>query len=169
MSVPGNAYVSQTGGNFTAPASPAAVALTAATAKTVLTLTVGTNNQPAITELGVSCDGASGTLLIELGLLTAATAGTGTASLAPQQVRGWPPSPSQLTYGFNYTVEPTAYTVIARQWLVPMPMGPLVMQFPLGREPTGIITAATAGKIIGVRLTSSIGANARVLVEHEMS
>lgn len=168
MSVPGNAYVSQTGGNFTAPASPAAVALTAATAKTVLTLTVGTNNQPAITELGVSCDGASGTLLIELGLLTAATAGTGTASLAPQQVRGWPPSPSQLTYGFNYTVEPTAYTVIARQWLVPMPTAPLgPYQFPLGREVTGIITAATAGKMIGVRLTSSIGANARVYIEHE--
>lgn len=168
MSIPGNAYVSQTGGNFTAPASPAAVALTAATAKTVLAMTVGTNNPPSIVELSISCDGASGTLLIEVGLLTAATAGTGTTGLAPQQVRGWPASPSALTYGFNYTVEPTAYTVIARQWLVPMPTAPLgPYQLPLGREPTGIVTAATAGKMIGVRLTSSIGANARVYIEHE--
>lgn len=166
MAVPGNAYVTQTGGTFTAPTGPAAVA-TSTTAKTVLALTVGTNNQPALTEFGISSDGTSGTLLVELGFLTAATAGTATAGTL-QQIRGWPVSASAHTAAYNYTVEPTAYTVIARQFILPMPFTPFVLQFPLGREPTGIITAATAGKMIGVRVTASTGTpNVRVYLEHE--
>jgi hypothetical protein len=168
MSVPGNAYVSQTGGNFTAPASPAAVALTAATAKTVLTLTVGTNNQPAITELGVSCDGASGTLLIELGLLTAATAGTGTTS-ACAAAGAWlaaVPVAAHVRvqlHGRADRVHRDRPAVAGADADAPL----AVCSFRWVAKPTGIITAATAGKMIGVRLTSSIGANARVYIEHE--
>jgi hypothetical protein len=166
MAVPGNAYVAQTGGTFTAPAAPAAVA-TSTTAKTVLTLTVGTTNQPAVTEFGISSDGTSGTLLVELGWLTAATAGTATAGTM-QQLRGWPVQTSASTSSYNYTVEPTAYSVIARQFILPMPFTPFIMQFPLGREPTGIITAATAGKMIGVRVTASTGTpNVRAYFEIE--
>jgi hypothetical protein len=166
MAVPGNAYVTQTGGTFTAPTGPAAVA-TSTTAKTVLAITVGTNNQPAITEFGISSDGATGTLLVELGFLTAASAGTATAGTL-QQVRGWPVSASSHTAFYNYTAEPTAYTVIARQLILPMPFTPFILQFPLGREPTGIITAATAGKMIGARVTASTGTpNVRAYFEHE--
>jgi hypothetical protein len=166
MSIPGNAYIAQTGGNFTAPASPAAVALAAATAKTVLAVTVGSANQPSFVELGFGIDGTSGSVLVELGLLTAATAGTTTA-LTPQQIRGWPAQASAQTAAFNYTAEPTAYATIARQWLLPMPTGQSLLQFPLGREVTGIVTAATAGKAVGVRVTSTIVANCRCYLEYE--
>lgn len=166
MAVPGNAYVAQTGSTITPPASPAAVA-TSTVAKTVLALLVGTVNQPSIVEFGISSDGATGTLLVELGYLTAATAGTGTAGTA-MQVRGWPVQVSAHTHLYNYSAEPTAYATIARQWILPMPFTPFVVQFPLGREPTGIVTAATAGKTIGVRVTASTGTpNVRASFEYE--
>ena len=166
MAVPGNAYIAQTGGNFTAPASPAAVALTAATAKTVLGLTAGSANQPALVEMGFGIDGTSGSVLVELGLLTNAGAGTAT-SITPQQVRGWPAQTSAQTAAYNYTAEPTAYSTIARQWLFPMPLGAALLQFPLGREVTGIVTASTVGKLIAVRVTSTVTANCRVYLEYE--
>jgi hypothetical protein len=85
-----------------------------------------------------------------------------------QQLRGWPVQTSASTSSYNYTVEPTAYSVIARQFILPMPFTPFIMQFPLGREPTGIITAATAGKMIGVRVTASTGTpNVRAYFEIE--
>lgn len=166
MGIPGNAYVIQTGGTFTAPASPAAVA-TSTTAKTVLAITVGTANQPSIIEFGISSDGTTGTLLVEIGYLTAATAGTATAGTL-QQVRGWPVQVSAHTAFYNYTAEPTAYTVIARQFILPMPFTPFIVQFPLGRELTGIVTAAAPGKMIGVRVTASTGTpNVRAYLETE--
>jgi hypothetical protein len=166
MSIPGNAYIAQTGSTITPPASPAAVA-TSTTAKTVLALLAGTANQPSITEFGISSDGATGTLLVEIGYLTAATAGT-TTSGTVMQIRGWPAQTSANTHAYNYTVEPTAYSIIARQFILPMPFTPFVMQFPLGREPTGVVTAATAGKTIGVRVTASTGTpNVRAYFEYE--
>jgi hypothetical protein len=166
MAVPGNAYVAQTGSTITPPASPAVVA-TSATAKTVLALLVGTTNQPSVVEFGISTDGATGTLLVELGYLTAASGGTGTAGAA-MQVRGWPPQTSAHTHLYNYSAEPTAYSTIIRQWILPMPFTPFMVQFPLGREPTGIVTAATAGKTIGVRVTASTGTpNVRAYLEYE--
>lgn len=166
MAVPGNAYVAQTGGNFTAPTGPADVALST-TAKTVLAVTAGTANQPSITELDLWCDGTTGFLVVEVGLVTAATAGTAT-SLTPQQVRGWPAQASAATAAFNYTVEPTVYSTILRHWKIPLPMMPWIVQFPLGREPTGIITASTAGKMIAVRMTVTTGTpNAGALLEYE--
>jgi hypothetical protein len=166
MAIPGNAYVAQTGGTFTAPTGPAAVAVST-TAKTVLALTVGTANQPSLTEFGISSDGTTGSLFVEIGFLTGATAGTATAGTM-QQIRGWPAQASAQSSAYNYTVEPTAYTVIVRQLILPMPFTPFVLQFPLGREPTGIVTAATAGKIIGVRVTASAGTpNVRTYLESE--
>jgi hypothetical protein len=166
MSVPGNCYIAQTGSTLTPPAAPAAVA-TSTTAKTVLALLAGAANQPSITEFGISTDGATGTLLVELGYLTAAGAGTATAG-APMQIRGWPPQTSANTHAYNYTAEPTAYSVIARQFILPMPFTPFILQFPLGREPTAIVTAATAGKTIGVRVTASTGTpNVRAYLEYE--
>ena len=166
MAVPGNAYVVQTGGNFAAPATPVDVALSTA-AKTVLGLTAGSANQPALTELDIWCDGTTGFLIAELALATAAGAGTATA-LTPQQVRGWPASASQATAAFNYSAEPTVFSTIARHWKIPLPIGPSVLQFPLGREITGIVSAATIGKLIAVRLTVSTGTpNGGALLEYE--
>ena len=166
MAVPGNAYVVQTGGNFAAPATPADVALSTA-AKTVLGLTSGSANQPSLVEMDIWCDGTTGFLVVELGLVTAGAAGTATA-ITPQQVRGWPAQSSQASAAFNYTAEPTAYNTIARHWKIPLPIGPSVLQFPMGREVTGIVTAATAGKLIAVRMTVTTGTpNGGALLEYE--
>jgi hypothetical protein len=166
MSIPGNSYLAQTGSTLTPPASPAVVA-TSTTAKTVLALLAGAANQPSITEFGISTDGATGTLLVELGYLTAAGAGTGTAGTV-MQVRGWPPQASANTHLYNFSAEPTAYATIARQWILPMPFTPFIVQFPLGRELTAIVTAATAGKTIGCRVTASTGTpNVRAYFEYE--
>jgi hypothetical protein len=84
------------------------------------------------------------------------------------QVRGWPVQTSANTHLYNYSAEPTAYATIARQWILPMPFTPFVVQFPLGRELTAIVTAATAGKTIGVRVTASTGTpNVRAYFEYE--
>jgi hypothetical protein len=145
--VPGNAYtvVSNTFALST-------------TAKTAIDLISGTSNQPSIVEFGVSCDGASGNLLVELCQSTQASAGTPGSSPTPVQLRGWPAQTSANTTGINYTAEPTVLTTTGvKRWRFNLPGGPLVLQSPLGRETTGIVTASTAGKGLCLRLTVSTG------------
>jgi hypothetical protein len=146
-SVPGNAYT------VVANFFPVGT-----TPKTVIDLISGTSNQPSIIEFGVSCDGTSGNLLVELCQSTQATAGTPTTSPTPNQLRGWPAQASANTAGINYTAEPTVLTTSGvKRWRFNLPGGPLVLQSPLGRETTGIVTAGTAGKGLCLRLTTSTG------------
>ena len=156
--VPGNAYT----------VVSAAFALST-TAKTAINLISGSANQLSIVEYGISCDGTSGNLLIELCQSTQATAGTPGSSPTPLQIRGWPAQTSANSAGISYTAEPTVLTTSgAKRWRFPLPGGPFVLQAPLGREMTGIVTASTAGKGLALRLTASTGTpNADSYAEYE--
>ncbi len=145
----------------------AGAALVAATAKTAVNLITGAGSPGVITELGVSFDGVSSSavpVLVELCSSTQGAAGTSTA-LTPLQVRGFPPSASVSTAGVNYTVEPTTL-VVTRHWYV-SPTSGMILQFPLGREVEGLITAATAGKGWALRLTAPAIVNYKAYYEFE--
>lgn len=162
--VPGNAYVVNTGAS--------AIALAAATAKTCLYINVGSTNQPALVEWAFGFDGvtASNTpALVELCYGTAAsnsTPGTGSTSFTPLQERGWPAQASAATAANACTSEPTVLTS-HKQFLVTPNGGLLVVQLPLGREHTGIVTSATSGKQLAWRLTAPQAVNARGYAEYE--
>jgi hypothetical protein len=164
--VPGNAYTWCTGG--TATAVPAA--LTAATAKTVLLIVAAATNQPSIAELSVSFDGVTAAnvpALVELITGTAAGAGTPRAALAAgKQIRGWPGQTSQTTGADTYSAEPTA-ELVNKKWYVSPNGGLLVIQNPLGREQTGIVTAATDAKTWGLRVTAPNAVNCHAYMEIE--
>lgn len=130
-----------------------AVGLTAATAKSVVGVVAGANTPPDFIEFSGSGDAASGNLLIELVHGTNASAGTSTP-FTPVQTRG-PTQTLSSTAAVTYSAEPTVLTV-TRRWRFPWPGGPFVLQFPLGREPNAVITAATIGKFLGLRATSTV-------------
>lgn len=164
MAVPGNAYVVMTGG--TATAVPAA--LSATTAKTLVLITAATANQPAITEIGISFDGVTASavpVLVELVSGTGGTAGTST-SQTPKQLRGWPGQSSQTTGAQTYTAEPGTQ-LVNRKWFITPNGGQTVIQNPLGREPTGIVTATTDAKTWSIRATAPAAVNAHAYIEFE--
>lgn len=164
MSVPGNAYSVMTGGTATA----GACALAAATAKTAVMIIAASANQPALTQVAVSFDGVTASavpVLVEMVTSTQGAAGTTTAQ-TPIQKRGWPAQASQTTAGQTYTAEPTTLTVVDK-WLLSPNGGIIILPFPLGREPTGVVTAATAAKGYGIRLTAPAIVNVHVSVEFE--
>lgn len=163
--IPGNAYTVHTG--------TSAVALTAATAKTVLYVNAAAANQPSVVEFSVAFDGTTSTntpALIELVYGTKATnstPGTGSTTFTPLQVRGWPSQVSAQAAANNCSSEPTVLTVI-KPWLLTPNGGLLVIQFPLGREPTAIASgAAVSGIQVGLRLTAPQAVNARCYFEYE--
>lgn len=162
--VPGNGYSVMTGGTATA----GAMALAAATAKTAVAVIAGSTTAPALSELSISFDGVTASavpVLVELCESTQAGAGTTTAQ-TPIQTRGWPPSASVSSAAQTYTAEPTVLTV-ARKWLLSPNGGLMVVQFPMGKEPTGLITASAAGKAWAVRLTAPAIVNVHVTVEFD--
>lgn len=154
-SVPGGGYA----------LNVAAVAMTAATAKTVMAFTTGANTPVEIVELGVSSDGTAGNVLAELCYSTAAGAGTTGTAPTTTLIRG-PAQTLQSTVTGNYSAEPTVLVRI-KAWRFALPGGPLVIQFPLGREPNSVITAATSGKQICLRVTSSTASNVDAYMEIE--
>lgn len=166
--VPGNAYTVMTGGlNLT----NTPVALAAATAKTVLYILAGANNAFSLVELVISFDGATSTavpVLVEIMYGTAATNSTpGTASTAqtPKQTRGVTAA-SVHSAAYNCSSEPTVYEPIRKFYLTPF-AGNYTIQYPMGREPTSQVAAATSGKVIAVRLTAPAIVNAHVGIEYE--
>lgn len=165
-SIPGNAYTWNTGG--TATAVPAA--LTGATAKTVVLLVMAAANQASIVEISVSFDGVTAAnvpALVELISGTAGGAGTPRSALvAGKQIRGWPAQTSQTTAADTYSAEPTT-ELVAKKWLVTPNGGLFVLQNPLGREPTGIVTAATDAKTWGLRVTAPVAVNCHAYMEFE--
>lgn len=151
---------------YTVTTGTAAIALAAATAKTLIDLLAAANDYPTVVEFGVSFDGVTPSavpVLVELCHSTEGAAGTSTGGTI-RQVRG-PRATANITAGVNYTVEPTTLTVL-KHWLVP-PTSGMVMQFPLGREPEGIVTAATAGKGLCLRVTAPAIVNVRAYIEYE--
>jgi hypothetical protein len=163
--VPGNAYIVNTGAS--------AVALTAATARTVWYVNAAAANQPSVTELCVGFDGvtASNTpALVELVYGTKAsnsTPGTGSTTFTPLQMRGWPAQASANAAANACSSEPTVLTA-NKFWLVTPNGGLLVVQSPLGREPTAVASGtAISGNQIGLRVTAAQTVNTRSYVEFE--
>jgi hypothetical protein len=127
-------------------------------------ITAGTTTPPSITEIGISFDGVTASavpVLVELVSGTGGTAGTSTAQ-TPKQLRGWPAQVSISSGTQTYTVEPGTQ-LVNRKWLV----SPNVIQFPLGREPSGIVTAATDAKTWSIRATAPSIVNAHAYIEFE--
>lgn len=145
-----------------------AIATTTA-AKTILAVNSAAAVEVNVTAIIISTDGTSGTtqMLWEVTRLT--TAGTSTATPptpVPRSVRSTQANAVTVgaTIGHNYTAEPTA-SVLYAGFMVPTMGVPLILQFPLGREPM----AVGAAHGIGVRLTGATGSipNARVTIEWE--
>jgi hypothetical protein len=163
--IPGNAYVVHTGSS--------AIALSAATAKTIFYVNAASANQPSFVELAVGFDGTTSTntpALVELVYGTKAsnsTPGTGSTTFTPLQLRGWPAQASAQAAANNCTSEPTVLTTI-KQWLVTPFGGLLVVQSPMGREPTAVASGTSvSGNQIGIRLTAPQTVNARGYGEFE--
>lgn len=162
--VPGNAYSVMTGGTATAGAA----ALAAATAKTLCMITAAAANQPAVIEIGISFDGVTASavpVLVELVSGTATTTGTVVAQ-TPKQERGWPAQTAQTTGQITISAEPTVQ-LVNRKYLVTPNGGLLVIQLPMGREPTGIVTATTDGKTWSLRATAPAIVNAHAYMLFE--
>ena len=148
--------------------SGAAFAVTSG-AKTLLNVISGTTNPPIITEFSVSFDGVTATAvpaLVEMCSSTQGAAGTPGTIGTVSQIRGYPSFTPVTTVSGQYTAEPTTLVVI-KQWLVAAFMGTLVVQWPLGREAQGIVTAATAMKGIAFRVSAPAAVNCRGYVEWE--
>lgn len=136
----------------------AAVALVAATAKTVLNVIAPATFGVDLQKIRIAFDGtnsASVPVLVELCYSTQATAGTSTAGTV-NQVYG-----RALTAGFttayNYTVEPTALTVIDSYLVSPFG-GTVIYDYPLGTTPdtavsNGLALRITAPGAVNVRAT----------------
>lgn len=163
--IPGNAYVVHSGGS--------AVALVAATRKTLFYLNAAAANQPSFVEFAISFDGVTASAvpaLVELVYGTKATnsvPGTGSTTFTPLQLRGWVTQASAQTAANTVTAEPTVLTTI-KQWLVSPNGGLLVIQAPLGREPTGVASGtAISGNQIALPVTAPAAVNARAYGEYE--
>lgn len=139
------------------------------TAKTILNLIAGSSNPPVITEFGISFDSTSvgSPVLLELCTSTQGAAGTPGTIGTVKMVRGYPSYSPVTTAAGQYSAEPTTLTPV-KQWLIQPYGGLLVIQYPLGREVQGQITAATDSKGLAWRVSIPAGAtNARAYIEWE--
>lgn len=163
--VPGAGFVANTGAS--------AIALAAATAKTLLYVNGGTNIPASLSEFCVGFDGVTASavpVLVELMGGTKAsnsTPGTGSTSFTPLQMRGWAGAlASGVTAANTCTSEPT---VLAswKPWLVTPNGGLLIVQFPLGKEPSTHSIASTSGLQYAIRATAPAIVNVRGYEEHD--
>ncbi len=137
--------------------------------KTVLNIIAASNAQLRIVEFGVSVDQGTGRCFVELFESTQGGAGTAGSSSGAKQTGGYcagTDGTPACTYGLKYSVEPTTLTVL-KSWRFPCP-GPLVIQFPLGREPESLLSGSTNHKALGLRITIDTGTpNCDVYAEWE--
>jgi hypothetical protein len=127
------------------------------TAKTACNVIAGTAVQFCIVEFGVSLNVGTGRFFVELFESTQAGAGT-TTSTGAKQIGGYSAGTDGTpgcTYGRKYSAEPTVLTVL-KHWRCPCP-GPLVIQFPLGREPWSLVSGSTNHKALGIRVLADTG------------
>lgn len=132
-------------------------ALAAATAETVIALMGVAAVHGKLVEFGISFDGvtaAAEPVQIELYRITANGTATGATEAKWDLASG---VTAQITAHHSYTVEPTKTDRLAC-WEVHPQGGSLVIQYPLGREPTisngstssGLAIVATAPAIVNV-------------------
>ena len=142
---------------YVTPGSSTAFALTTAF-KTLALVIPGATLPVTIIEIGVSVDAGAGRFTVDLFESTQAGAGTAGASTGAKQTGGFVAGDTTgplATYGVRYTAEPTVVTSL-KTWIVPAP-GPLVIQFPLGREPESLVSGATKYKALGLRVLIDSG------------
>ena len=133
-----------------------AFALTS-TGKTAVMIIASATIPFKIIEIGASVDSGSGRCFVELVESTQAGAGTSTGTGHKQTgdyTAGTDGTP-ESTYGREYSAEPTTLTVL-KHWWFPNP-GPFVIQFPLGREPTSLLSGSTNHKALGIRVKVDTG------------
>lgn len=125
--------------------------------KTLALIIPGAILPVTIVEFGVSVDAASGRCYVELVESTQAGAGSNTNTGAKQTggFTGTDTVGPNSTYGREYASEPTTLTAL-KTWIFAAP-GPLVIQFPLGREPQSLNSAASKYKAIGIRAKVDTG------------
>ena len=133
-------------------------AFTLSTSAKTAGLIIASSTVPiTIIEMAFSVNVGTGRFLWELVESTAATAGT-TTSTGAKQIGGYTAitdGTPNATYGRKYSAEPTALTRLCGTW-VPCP-GPLILQYPLGREPDSLLSGATNHKALGLRITVDTG------------
>ena len=138
------------------------------TAKTACNVIASATLPFVIVEFGVSVDQATGRCFVELFESTQAGAGTATGT-GHKQIGGYTAGTDgtpESTYGREYSAEPTVLTVL-KSWRFACP-GPLVIQFPLGREPVSLLSGSTNHKALGIRLSVDTGTpNADAYLEWE--
>lgn len=152
-------------------ATGGAIALAAATAKTVIGVAAGAVGAPAVCEFAISFDGVTQSavpVLCETVSGTNATnpPGTASTSMTPKQIRGWSVGAASSTAAYNWTTEPTVLEVFKKRLLTPAG-GLIVIQFPLDREPLGLVTASTQFKFVGLRLTAPAIVNVHTDLEFD--
>ena len=134
----------------------------ATTAKTLLYLKAGSTNPAVISAFGISFDGVTASAvpaLVEMCSSTGATAGTAGSIGTVKMIKGYPSYTPISTATGQYSAEPGTLTSIA-QWHVPAFMGSMVIQWPLGREPTLQITSATDMLAVSFRVSAPAAVNA---------
>lgn len=124
-----------------------AVALAAGVAKSVVAVVGPATTRHKIKAVTFAFSGVTATdapVLVELCRSTQATAGTSTAS-TPVAVDA--ADPAALCAGAkNYTAEPTVLTPMFRTRVTPVG-GTIVLQFPLGDEPTFAISTSSVWRL----------------------
>lgn len=103
-------------------------------AETLIALISATTVKPKLIEWGVAFSGTSATAEpIRVRLIRATADGTGTGAAEEP----WDPDnpTANATAKHSYTAEPTKASTPLGEWLV-HPQSGMVMQYPLGREPT---------------------------------
>ncbi len=143
--------------------STGSVALTAAATKSLILLNPAVS-EVVITELWIGFDGSAAASGIGVQLYRVTTIGTPAGTTATI-VKENPNSSATQSSGLTaLTAEPTAVEVM-RDIFIPPNGGAVIVQFPLGREPTG----AAAGQRIGLRYITpaAVSPNARATIVWE--
>lgn len=126
----------------------------------------GATQQGTWTMSEASFDGTSGIVTLEFDTSTEATAGTPGTAPATTQVRRYPAVTAVTATSGNYTAEGTTYTAI-NVLLLPLPIGPWIVQYPLGRELETQPAATTNGKALLMRGSTTVNCNMRGMIEFE--
>ena len=132
-------------------------ALASGSAETILSMVNATGSIARLVEMGVSFDGITASdvpVVVELCLSSEATAGAFSAATV-RQLRGATRT-AEAIGRHSYTAEPTVLTVV-KEWSIRPDGGVLIIQFPLGREPEQI--ASAAGLCIRCTSSSTVGVN----------
>jgi hypothetical protein len=141
----------------------AAVALSASATKSLVLVTPATVDF-VLTEISVSFDSATAAQGCQIDLYRVVTIGSAAGTTTtPAKSSNPDGAAATSTAKTNLTTEPTSVTVI-KSWFLSPACGCLVLQHPLGREPSG---SKTSGLALGLRVTTPSGVTPNALAYME--